>query len=199
VHDDARREKAGGDDGHLVDDRNVPARRQDPCRVHGPHREGRQLIRLVAVLHLLAVALIAIGPLPTDSGAVAAARAAAQLDHNFEVFATIQRQLATGPDRGNWVQLVGNLLLLAPFGVYGPALWSGLRSLPTILAAGLTFSAAIEVVQYGLSEFYGFPIRIADVDDVILNTAGVLLGYLGWRLWTAGTNADAGHTIRSPQ
>ncbi len=36
--------KQQGDDGHLVHGRNVPSRRQDPCRVHGPHRQRRFVI-----------------------------------------------------------------------------------------------------------------------------------------------------------
>jgi glycopeptide antibiotics resistance protein len=196
VHDDARREEAGGDDGHLEHDRNVPARRQDPCRVHGPHREGRQLIRALAVLHLLALAALAIGPLPLDADAIAAAREAARFDHNAEPFGTITRQLAGGVGRADMVQLVGNLLLLLPFGMYAPALWRGLRSLPAVLLAGALLSTAIELGQLGLSELYGFPIRIADVDDVILNTAGVLVGYLLWRLWSWGEPLDSNRAVR---
>ena len=186
MHDDARREEAGGDDGHLVHDRNVPARRQDPCRVHGPDREGRQLIRVLAILHLLALIALAIGPLPLDADAIAAAREAARFDHNAEPFATIARQLAGGPGRADTVQL----------GIYCPALLRGLLSLPAVLLAGALLSTAIELGQLGLSALYGFPIRIADVDDVILNTAGVLIGYGLWRLWSWGEPMDTNRAVR---
>jgi len=67
---------------------------------------------------------------------------------------------------------------------------------PAILLAGALLSTAIELGQLGLSELYAFPIRIADVDDVILNTAGVLIGYALWRLWAWGAPLDPGHAVR---
>ena len=75
-------------------------------------------------------------------------------------------------------------------------MWRGLRSVPAILLAGALLSTAIELGQLGLSELYGFPIRIADVDDVILNTAGVLIGYALWRIWSWGAPLDPGHAVR---
>jgi glycopeptide antibiotics resistance protein len=143
--------------------------------------------------------LLTVGPLPLDTDAIAAAREAANQDHNPEPFATIARQLAGGPGGADTFQLVGNFLLLAPFGIYGPALWRGLRSVPAILAAGALVSIAIELGQLGLSEVYGFPIRIADVDDVILNTAGVLLGYAIWRLWSPEPAAGSGRVTSTPR
>jgi glycopeptide antibiotics resistance protein len=131
-----------------------------------------------------------------DPDTVAAAREAAHLEHNAEPFATIARQLAGRPDAADLTQLVGNLLLLAPLGVYGPVLSRALRSLPALLLAGALLSIAIELGQLGLSELYGFPIRIADVDDVILNTAGVIVGYAVWRLWSWGASTDSGHAVR---
>jgi glycopeptide antibiotics resistance protein len=143
--------------------------------------------------------LLTVGPLPLDTDAIAAAREAANQDHNAEPFATIARQMAGGPGGPDTIQLVGNLLLLAPLGIYGPALWRGLRSVPAILFAGALLSTAIELGQLGLSEVYGFPIRIADVDDVILNAAGVLIGYAIWRLWSSGPAAGSGRVTSTPR
>jgi glycopeptide antibiotics resistance protein len=139
---------------------------------------------------------VAVGPLPFDPNDIAAAREAARLEHNAEPFATIVRQLAGRPDRADLTQLVGNLLLLLPLGIYGPAMWRGLRSLPAVVVAGALISIAIELGQLGLSRLYGFPIRIADVDDVILNTTGVVIGYALWRLWWWSAGVDSGHAVR---
>ena len=141
---------------------------------------------------------LAIGPLPLDPDSIAAAREAALLDHNAIPFATLERQLTSGFSRDATIQLAGNLLLLMPLGVYGPSLWRGLRSLPLLLLAGAAVSAAIELGQLGLSELYGFPIRIADIDDVILNTAGVFIGYLVWPAWSSGRSVDSDHAVRGP-
>jgi glycopeptide antibiotics resistance protein len=71
----------------------------------------------------------------------------------------------------------GNLLLLVPFTLFAPMLWPRLRSWWWPLAAGLGGSLAIELIQLGLSLAVGYPYRQADVDDVIINTAGAFLGY----------------------
>ncbi|MFO0954883.1 MAG: VanZ family protein [Isosphaeraceae bacterium] len=70
------------------------------------------------------------------------------------------------------VNFIGNIVAFLPFGVLlgrmlGPKA-SALRV--TALAAGL--SAAVELTQYLSGR------RVADVDDVILNGLGALLGYL---------------------
>jgi glycopeptide antibiotics resistance protein len=199
VHDDARREEAGGDDGHLLHDRNVPPRRQDPCRVHGPHREGRQpLIGWLAVAHLAAVLALTFLPLPIGAEAIAAARAAATVDHNADLLATLRFQLDGGLTGFELRQIVGNLLLLLPLGVYGPILTPRLRSLAAILLAGVVLSAAIELGQLAIATAYGFPVRVADVDDVLLNTIGAVAGYAGWRAWTAVPPVDSERAVRGP-
>ena len=71
----------------------------------------------------------------------------------------------------------GNLLLLAPFTLVGPALWPRIQAWKWALATGVGASAAIELLQLGLSALVGYNYRSADIDDVILNTAGALLGY----------------------
>lgn len=199
MHDDAGREKAGGDDGHLQHDRNVPPRRQDPCRVHGAHREGRRaLIGLLAVAHLTIVLVLTFLPLPIGQEAIEAARAAAIVDHNPVPLATLRFQLDGGLTPFELRQIVGNLLLLLPFGIYGPILWPRLRSVPAILLVGLGLSAMIELGQLTVATWYGFPVRVADVDDVLLNTAGVLAGYLLWRAWSATASVDSDHAVRGP-
>jgi glycopeptide antibiotics resistance protein len=185
VHHDAWREEAGGDDGHFQHGRNVPARRQDPRRVHGPHRQGRRrrLSLAVAVLHLAVVAWLTLLSLPITPEAIATARAFATYEHNPVPFATLAFQLDGGVTGFELRQLVGNVLLLLPLGIYGPMLWRPMRSAVPLLLTAVAISASIELGQLALSAAYGFPVRVADVDDVLLNTAGAGLGYIGWRLW----------------
>lgn len=51
-----------------------------------------------------------------------------------------------------------------------------------MLLAGLAFSVAIELAQLAVSVGLGYAYRVSDIDDVILNVAGVLLGYTAYRL-----------------
>lgn len=69
------------------------------------------------------------------------------------------------------VNLVGNLALLAPLGIFLPVLLPQVRRAGQVLAIGFLVSLGIEIFQLVLM------IRIFDVDDLLLNSLGVLLGY----------------------
>jgi glycopeptide antibiotics resistance protein len=69
-------------------------------------------------------------------------------------------------------QAGGNLLLLLPVGLFGPLALPWLRRWWRVLLVAACFSAGIELAQLAI------PQRSADVDDVLLNTSGALLGYL---------------------
>jgi len=73
------------------------------------------------------------------------------------------------------VPIIGNILLFVPWGFFAfIALYTIER--PTIqtyvltILLGLTFSTAIEAWQYFL------PTRVADINDIIWNTAGTIAG-----------------------
>ena len=75
-------------------------------------------------------------------------------------------------DSSFWVsQAAGNLLLLLPLGLFGPLALPFLARWWRVLLVALLFSSAIEVAQLFI------PDRSADVDDVMLNAGGALLGY----------------------
>ena len=124
-------------------------------------------------------------PLPIGAAALAEARHAATVDHNPVLLATLGRQLAGGVDAFEVQQWVGNLALLLPLAIYGPIRWAALHSLPATVMAGAVASGMIELGQLGLATGYGFPIRVADIDDLLLNTLGVAIGWVIWR-WVLG-------------
>jgi glycopeptide antibiotics resistance protein len=135
-------------------------------------------------------------PLPIGTEAIAEAKAAAISDHNAVPLATLRRQLAGGITPFELRNLVGNVLLLLPLGIYGPILTPRLRSVVAIVLVGAGLSALIELGQLAVATAYGFPVRVADVDDVVLNTLGVLAGYLLWRAWSAMASVDSDHAVR---
>ena len=103
---------------------------------------------------------------------------------NLEPFATLIRQYRFLDTDVFLLQVSGNVGLLLPFGILA-VVWN--RSLVKTLVYVLTGSIVIEVVQYA-------PLvsRVADVDDVILNVAGGLVGWLlGWPLARMLQNAAA--------
>lgn len=86
---------------------------------------------------------------------------------NLVPFRTIRLQLeGLDPVLAAW-NLLGNLALLVPFAVLSRAAW-GWRVLTTT-AAGVVLSVAVEVGQRHSG-------RSADVDDVLVNGLGALLG-----------------------
>lgn len=73
--------------------------------------------------------------------------------------------------------IFGNLMLLFPLGVVLPALFKKFNRLSVIAFIGFIVSLSIETLQY-LESFISESYRISDIDDVILNTIGVVLGYM---------------------
>jgi glycopeptide antibiotics resistance protein len=74
--------------------------------------------------------------------------------------------------------IVGNFLLLLPLGLFLPVLWVKLRSFRRTVALGALISVLIEATQYILA-FLGLSIgRRTDIDDLILNTFGMMFGYV---------------------
>lgn len=71
-----------------------------------------------------------------------------------------------------FLNLAGNVLAFVPFGIFVPKLFKQVGSIITVGINTLAFSAFIEVVQLM------FRVGSFDVDDVILNTLGGVLGAL---------------------
>ncbi|MCX4545659.1 VanZ family protein [Streptomyces sp. NBC_01565] len=70
-------------------------------------------------------------------------------------------------------QLGGNLLLGLPLGVLLPVLLPPARGLLRVAAVTVCLMTLVELIQGALVTG-----RVFDIDDVVLNTAGALLGYL---------------------
>lgn len=70
-------------------------------------------------------------------------------------------------------QLGGNLLLGLPFGVLLPVMLPPARGLLRVAAVTVCLMTLVELIQGAVVTG-----RVFDIDDVILNTAGALLGYL---------------------
>lgn len=70
-----------------------------------------------------------------------------------------------------------NIILFVPLGFLLPMIWKEYRSLRTAALTGLLLSVLIEVLQI-------FTFRLTDVDDLITNTAGAVLGFYMARLFS---------------
>lgn len=70
----------------------------------------------------------------------------------------------------------GNLILLMPVGLLFPLLFNK-SNVKRILLTGFFISLFIELIQLSFSVYIGTIYRSFDVDDLILNTLGTLIGY----------------------
>ncbi len=97
---------------------------------------------------------------------------------NLVPIRSLIRSFTVNPDVERLLRVHGgNLLLLLPFTLLGPVLWPQLRKWWKALLLGLGASLGIELGQLALRVFTEPPYRSVDIDDVILNTAGAMLGY----------------------
>jgi len=87
------------------------------------------------------------------------------------------------------MQLLGNILLFVPMGILLPLVWYRPRSVTATIGAALAASVTIEIIQY-LQQSMGMK-RSVDIDDVILNVFGALIGYALFRLFVRKTIAGA--------
>jgi glycopeptide antibiotics resistance protein len=101
--------------------------------------------------------------------------------------------IAYGGDSIFMVKLIirnvgGNVLMFVPLGILAPMLWPEFRKLKSILLLGVLMSIGIEFLQFFellVSSEMG---RTVDIDDVICNTAGTIIGYVMYKLITALAN-----------
>lgn len=80
--------------------------------------------------------------------------------------------------------VLGNLAVFLPMGFFVPILKGPWTSAFRVALVCMILSLAIETLQYDSGR------RVADIDDVLLNTLGGILGYAGFvglrRGWSRG-------------
>jgi glycopeptide antibiotics resistance protein len=87
-------------------------------------------------------------------------------------------------------QIVGNFIMLFPLGIYLPVLYKRLNKFWHVFLVSLLVSVSIEILQLATR------FRSADIDDVILNTTGALIGYLFFKLIASFKPRAEAHTSR---
>lgn len=70
----------------------------------------------------------------------------------------------------NILGMVLNIVMLIPFGAFLPIYFKKFRKLVPTVIAGIVMSLTLEILQL-------FTFRATDIDDLIMNTLGTLLGY----------------------
>ncbi|WP_328923379.1 VanZ family protein [Streptomyces sp. NBC_00190] len=155
--------KAGGPTPGRASREPLAARRRDPVR---PAVRALAMLAAFAgtVLFSLALARLTLEP----------SAASVPLVHsNVRPGRSISAYLNGGSTAEAVRQLGGNLLLGLPFGVLLPVLLPVARGLLRVAVVTVCLMTLVELLQGALVDG-----RVFDIDDVLLNTAGALLGYL---------------------
>ena len=127
-------------------------------------------VGLLFVVYLIALLLLTFLPLDGIDKSQ-------PVDLRLQLFRTIRFALKQGVGSHDFIVLIGNILAFVPLGIFVPLLLKR-RSLSLTLLIALALSAAIEIGQLAVSVALGFAYRTADVDDVVTNVAGALIGYI---------------------
>ncbi|WP_410169994.1 VanZ family protein [Actinacidiphila bryophytorum] len=129
---------------------------------------ARAAVMAVAIVCMaaFAVALAKVTLVPSPSSD-------ALIHTNLRPGASIRAYLDQPALRDTVKQIGGNVLLGVPFGILLPVLFPHARGLLRVIVLTALVMVMIEATQGALVEGRAF-----DIDDVILNTTGALLGYL---------------------
>ena len=74
------------------------------------------------------------------------------------------------------INVIGNTAMFVPLGIIWPRVFRKLDTPGKVIAAGVGFSLCIEILQLPFFD------RVSDVDDLLLNSLGFLIGYGLYRI-----------------
>lgn len=94
------------------------------------------------------------------------------INYNLVPFKSIESQLRHITESWAMINLLGNIILFVPFGFLLPIAYKRINSFVKVFAVGLLSVILIEVFQY-ITKLGSF-----DVDDIILNSIGIIVGYV---------------------
>ena len=98
----------------------------------------------------------------------------------------LQEEINLLPFRdGISLSMILNVVMFMPLGFLLPLLWKEYQSLVRTAIIGFCFSCGIEFCQL-------FNRRVSDVDDLLMNTLGAILGWLIWIVFSRITHLKYG-------
>ena len=112
------------------------------------------------------------------------------VDLRLGLFRTINFAFRRGLESHQFVVLIGNIAAFVPLGIFVPLLL-GRASIVRVFVIALALSTAIELGQLAVSIAVGYAYRTADVDDVLTNVLGALIGFVAFALYRWVSTAAA--------
>ncbi|NVP17652.1 VanZ family protein [Candidatus Gracilibacteria bacterium] len=80
-------------------------------------------------------------------------------------------------------QVIGNIIIFIPLGFLIPFIWKNKSNFKKTLSIGIFGTLFIETTQFIISIILGFNYKVTDIDDIILNTLGFIIGFCIFRLF----------------
>lgn len=139
------------------------------------------LLILIFSIYLGTILTITFFPLPISKDVIILMREQNYLTNNFIPFASIIHLLKSDSDI-ILKNILGNILLFLPLGFFVPIIFQKANNLIGIFIIGFLFSLLIESTQFLISLSLGFTYRNTDIDDIILNSIGCVIGYFIYKM-----------------
>lgn len=79
-------------------------------------------------------------------------------------------------------QIVGNVIIFIPFGFLLPLLFTKYDKFKKILIFAIFTSSFVEIFQLIIGYLINNSYRKTDIDDILLNVIGTIIGYVAYRL-----------------
>lgn len=135
---------------------------------------GRKILVSLCIVYLAAVASITLFPVVLYQDIISG------YEYDCEriilvPFKTISTMLRAGL-KTTIIQIIGNIVMTVPYGAAIPFFMKNKKRYNYIIA-GLAFPVSIELLQLILGLVTQTMYRTVDIDDVILNFTGVIIGY----------------------
>ncbi|PEW37898.1 hypothetical protein CN444_28640 [Bacillus thuringiensis] len=134
-----------------------------------------QLLRYSVVIYVVFVIKLVFFPIQYMFSKISAPEITQSMFYQSIPFHEIYKTLFI---TGNYIQVFGNILLLFPLGVYMGLFSKKSVSVKYVFKISLFTTLTIETVQLIIDYITFMPNKVFDVDDIILNVTGCLLGWL---------------------
>ena len=132
----------------------------------------REVIQILYLINLLVIYRITFHPFAKIAGHVQPLLFDISTAWPFRINLIPFVNLLDYPTKGEiLINVIGNSTMFIPTGIMTPLIYKHLDSFHKTVRTGFLISLIIEIIQLP------FAVRCSDVDDLILNTLGCILGY----------------------
>ncbi|MDB5192589.1 MAG: VanZ [Segetibacter sp.] len=153
-------------------------------KLNGYFSYSKELLLALFIIYIVLVLVITIIPLPltTHDAPVDKGLSIVPLYRSITgLIETVSTELQWSSLRNRYIiNIIGNIILFIPLGLFLPVLTQTFSTLKKVMLAGFICSLSIELTQL-LFWLFGM-YRYVDIDDVIFNTTGAIMGYFIFRL-----------------